>query len=274
MAGKRVALLFLFGTAASTLFMAGCGKKVPPEPMAPGDIMDYKVLFAQNCAACHGENGLGGPAMRLNDPVYLSLVPSQVIHDTIANGRPGTPMPAFSQEHSGPLNPKQIDALVNGIEQNWGKPRVDPKSLPPYAAQSAGDPRRGLAVFSRACALCHGDRGPAGSIRDPAFLSLISNQNLRTIVIVGRAQFAMPDFRSPVHMLGRPMTDREITDVVAYLASLRPAEAQVAHAQESGSGMPDASSRGNEGSGYGPRSPHLQKEEGNKTGKSSMPGGK
>lgn len=258
--------------------------------------MDYKTLFAQNCAGCHGENGSGAAVQRLNDPVYLALVPEKTIHDTIENGRPGTLMPAFAREHAGPLYPKQINALVAGIEQNWGKPRADPHGLPPYAAQHPGDAATGLKVFNKACAMCHGEHGAVGPITNPSFLSLISDQNLRTIVIIGRPKLGMPDWRSPIHMLGRPMNDAEITDVVAYLSSLRPSPAQGAetnaqtsgkgaaahspspgaHVNENGTGQTDgAMGKGNEGSGHGSGSPRQQKGEGNKSGgKSSIRGGK
>jgi cytochrome c oxidase cbb3-type subunit 3/ubiquinol-cytochrome c reductase cytochrome c subunit len=48
---------------------------------------------------------------------------------------------------------------------------------------------------------------------------LVSDQGLRTIVITGRPELGAPDWRGnvPEH----PMTDQEITDVVAWLASRR-----------------------------------------------------
>ena len=55
---------------------------------------------------------------------------------------------------------------------------------------------------------------------DKAYLSLITDQGLRTIVITGRPDFNAPDWRNNV--AGHPMSDQEITDVVAWLASQRP----------------------------------------------------
>jgi hypothetical protein len=67
--------------------------------------------------------------------------------------------------------------------------------------------------------------GLVGAINDPAFLSLISDQALRRIAITGRPDLApsMPDFaddnsRPPNY---QPLTSREITDLVAFLASWR-----------------------------------------------------
>jgi cytochrome c oxidase cbb3-type subunit 3/ubiquinol-cytochrome c reductase cytochrome c subunit len=58
-----------------------------------------------------------------------------------------------------------------------------------------------------------------GSIVDPSLLALLSNQDLRTLVIVGLPQFSAPDWRNDLP--GHPMTDQQISDVVAWLASHR-----------------------------------------------------
>jgi len=57
-------------------------------------------------------------------------------------------------------------------------------------------------------------------VTNASYLSLISDQGLRTIVITGRPDFGAPDWRGNVPH--RPMTDQEISDVVAWLSSRRP----------------------------------------------------
>jgi cytochrome c oxidase cbb3-type subunit 3 len=52
-----------------------------------------------------------------------------------------------------------------------------------------------------------------------SFLALVSDQALRTIIITGRPELGAPDWRGNVP--GKPMSDQEITDVVAWLASHR-----------------------------------------------------
>ena len=83
--------------------------------------------------------------------------------------------------------------------------------------------QRGEAAFRTYCASCHGARGegtPKGSaITDDSFLALISDQGLRTVVIAGRPDLGAPDWRGNVP--GRPMSEQEVTDVVAWLASQR-----------------------------------------------------
>lgn len=217
---------------AGVMALAACnlpGKPTPADVVKPpAERLDPVVLYKQNCAGCHGADGRLGPAPPIGDPVYLALVDDDTLRSTISKGRPGTAMSAFAQSEGGMLTSRQIDAIVRGIRQRWSKPDVlQSGTAPPYAAQSAGNPQQGAAVFKTSCASCHGADGKGtakvGSIVDPNYLSLISNQGLRTIVIIGRPDFNAPDWRNNVP--GHPMTDQEITDVVAWLAAQRPAGA-------------------------------------------------
>ena len=193
------------------------------DAIPPSQILDFSVLYGQNCAGCHGTDGKGGAALALANPVFLAIADDIVIRSIAANGVPGTPMPAFAQSAGGMLTDKQIDALVVGI-RSWAKP--DPfrdTTLPPYAAEAPGDPRRGADSYQTFCSSCHGVDGRGGSkassIVDGSYLALVSDQELRTIVIAGRPEQGAPDWRSDVE--GRPMSEREITDVVAWLAAKR-----------------------------------------------------
>jgi hypothetical protein len=56
-------------------------------------------------------------------------------------------------------------------------------------------------------------------VTNPAYLSLVSDQGLRTVVITVRPDFGAPDWRGNVP--GHPMTDQDIADVVAWLSSQR-----------------------------------------------------
>ena len=62
--------------------------------------------------------------------------------------------------------------------------------------------------------------GKVGSIVDGSYLALVSDQGLRTTVIVGVPDLGAPDWRRNVP--GRPLTDQEISDVVAWLVAQRP----------------------------------------------------
>lgn len=229
----------------ATLALPSCshlsGKPAPgPEVPRPDSILDPVVLFNQNCAGCHGADGQKGPAMALSDPLYLAIVDDDTLRMTITRGRPGTAMSAFAQKEGGMLTDEQINAIVRGIRERWGKPdKLAGVAAPPYAAKIVGNAQRGEIVYATFCASCHGSGGAggpkAGSVTNGAYLSLISDQGLRTIVITGRPDFDAPDWRGNVP--GRPMTDQEITDVVAWLVAQRPRGAQTALSSSSG-GLP------------------------------------
>ena len=239
--------------AVSSLALALCaalgcslpGKPAPgPEVPNPDTILDSKVLYNQNCAGCHGADGREGAAPALGDPVYLALASDDDMRTVISKGRPGTTMSAFAEKEGGMLTDAQVDSIIHGIRQRWSNPgAVSGVTLPPYAAKSAGDAQRGQAAYAKFCASCHGDGtagGPkAGSVLVPAYLSLVTDQGLRTVVITGRPDFNAPDWRNNIP--GQPMTDQDITDVVAYLVAHRPAAARMPGMATPPSGTPSHS---------------------------------
>ena len=199
--------------------------RMEPEAIAPDQVLDFNVLYRENCSGCHGSNGKSGPAPPLGDPTYLALVDDATIRRIATNGVPGTSMPAFAQSAGGMLTDKQIDVLVNGIRARWSNPHaLDGLNLPPYSAPAAGDASRGANVYASYCASCHGPKGAGGqkggSIIDGSFLALTSDQGLRTAVIVGRPELGFPDWRNDAP--GHPMSAQEISDVVAWMAAQRP----------------------------------------------------
>lgn len=211
-------------------FVAGCGgasgqRLTEAQAVAPDKLLDFGVLYSTNCAACHGADGRGGASIALADPVYLAMADDDVLRGVTADGVRGTPMPAFASRSGGTLTDQQVTAIVNGIRTRWAKPSaVAGLDVPPYADPSPGDPQRGGAVFAAYCARCHGDRGQgareASSIVDGAYLALVSDQGLRTIVITGRPEIGAPDWRG--NASGTAMSPQEISDVVAWLSAQRP----------------------------------------------------
>ena len=211
------------------LALVGCDI-LPGKPRAPGGeetastpVMSFDALYGKQCAGCHGTGGRLGAARPLNDPVYLALVPAERLRHVIAEGVPGTAQPAFATSAGGGLTEEQIDALVQGLVRAWARPEATKSSqVPPYAA-ALGDPDRGKAVYAAACAGCHGADGrggpKAGSVTDPSYLALVSDQYLRTTVIAGRADLGMPDWRG--YISGRPLAPVEIADVVGWLVAQR-----------------------------------------------------
>jgi cytochrome c oxidase cbb3-type subunit III len=211
----------------------------------PDGIVNFDYLYARNCAGCHGVDGKGGAAIGLGDPVYLAIADDATILRVTADGVPGTAMPAFAQRSGGMLTDEQVKTIVTGIRTRWSKPNIlEGANAPPYSASSPGDPGRGAAVYVSYCSSCHGAGGRgtkrASSIVDGSFLGLVSNQGLRTTVIVGRPELGAPDWRGDVPgktlpgktmpgktmsgktMSGKTMSAQDVSDVVAWLAAQRP----------------------------------------------------
>src|ERR1700741_3949238 len=221
-AGAIVAVATVLACVACSSLPSAYG----PDPTVetPNDVVDFKQLYAQNCAGCHGADGKGGAAIALANPVFLAIADDTVIRHIASNGAPGTPMPAFAQSAGGILAEKQIDAIVSGIRL-WAKPNaVGNQTLPPYTAPVPGDPQHGADAYRTYCSSCHGADGRGGtkasSIVDGSYLALVSDQQLRTVVIAGRPELGAPDWRGDVE--GRPMSAQDISDVVAWLSSQRP----------------------------------------------------
>jgi cytochrome c oxidase cbb3-type subunit III len=225
---RRAVLAATAGLAAA--LVAACGR-LPGRPgpdsveIRPDKVTSFEVLYSENCAACHGPNGRGaGAALGLANPVYLAIADDAVLTRATAQGGPGSLMPAFARSAGGELTDQQIAILVAGIRA-WASPGALGGAVPPAYAVGPGDAARGAAVFAEACASCHGAGGAgqdgAGSLVDGSFLGLVSDQGLRTTVIAGRPDIGHPDWRGDRG--GAPLTGEQVSDVVAWLASMRPA---------------------------------------------------
>ena len=213
----------------AAMLLSGCGSPdgqphKGSETLAPNEVLEFGTLYAENCAGCHGAEGRGGAAIALADPVYLAIADDTAIRKVVANGVRGTAMPAFAESAGGMLTDKQIDVITSEIRSRWSRPGILGAANPPsYAAKSAGIIPRGELAYKTYCESCHGPGGhgaaKGSSITDDSFLALVSDQGLRTMVITGRPELGAPDWRGDAP--GKPMSDQDITDVVAWLASRR-----------------------------------------------------
>ena len=125
----------------------------PAAILADNELTEYvkrsgKVLFGDNCAACHGQNGAGAYvkdglfAPKLNDDDWLFGGKIDDIYASITGGRQGM-MPAQKDN----VSAAEIDTLANAIAQG------NATSTPLFAAKG--------------CTACHGEDGkgmaPMGS---------------------------------------------------------------------------------------------------------------
>ena len=214
------------------LSLLGCrgvpGKPLPgSEAKRPDQVLDFATLYQENCSACHGEHGRMGAAISLANPTYLSFAGTANLQRITANGVPGTLMPPFSNGSSGMLTDQQIAVLTHGMIELWSKPSPLAALSPiAYAATLQGDPTRGAHLFVSTCSQCHGADGTGssatttstGSLVDPTYLALISDQALRSIIVAGQPGQGMP---GSDEVAAHPLTDQDVTDIVAWLAAHR-----------------------------------------------------
>jgi mono/diheme cytochrome c family protein len=232
--------------ATALIAFSGCAR-FPGVPTAAADVsrpdkqLDFRVLYKQTCSGCHGDNGRGGAAISLNNPVYLAFAGADNLRNATGKGMNSTMMPAFASSSGGMLTEQQVDALVQGMVHEWSRPSdLSGVALPPYAAAVPGNPNDGQKAYTAACSRCHGSDGtgihpsannPAPtqdatphSIVDPTYLELVSDQGLRSIVVAGHPGASTPDWRT--YIAGRALTPQEITDIVAWLSARRTSAAQ------------------------------------------------
>lgn len=213
--------------ATCCVALAGCdwmpGKPVEKRDkwQPPTAVVDFKTLFAENCQGCHGDGTSVSGAISLNNPTYLAVVPQDTFRQVVANGIPGTKMPPFAAQNGGMLTDAQIDILVKGIFA-WAKPLPAGVTLPPYAAPP-GNAANGETLYAAYKAAIEKSAGPKmlrdGFMTNPAFLGLVSDQYLRTLILAGRPELGIADFQTVIP--GRPLSDTDISDLTAWLISQR-----------------------------------------------------
>lgn len=90
-----------------------------------GDPARAKPVYDEQCARCHGAEGEGGQYVDIANPELLGSASDGFLQYAIANGRPGTPMPAFADT----LPAETIDDLV-ALLRSWQ--RMPPSGDVPY----------------------------------------------------------------------------------------------------------------------------------------------
>jgi len=117
----------------------------PAAILADKELTEYvtrsgKVLFGDNCAACHGQNGIGthdkqglfAPVLNDDDWLYSGTIGG--IHESIAGGRQG-----MMTAQKGVLSDAEIDTLAKAVAEG------NPTSTPLFA--------------EKGCTACHGVDG-------------------------------------------------------------------------------------------------------------------
>ena len=220
----------------ATLAVTGCdwmpGKPTEADkPVIQTTISNFHTLWTVHCSGCHGADGRWGPARPLNDPLYLAVANKEYVTKIVTKGINHTLMPAFAMDEGGPMTTKQVQDVVDGMWEHWANNTAVKKLDLPKLTADAGNASRGKETFGTYCGHCHGqdgNGGKAGSVVNPTFLALSSDQALRSAIICGRIDLGMPNYAgySGGHLHSKrselsPLTDRQISDIVAWLASHR-----------------------------------------------------
>ncbi len=108
-------------------------QEIPPVAAVDGDPNNGFTIYQQNCVACHGEEGEGRIGRNLHE-AFDSIAPGAYAIDVISTGIDGTLMPAWEQEHGGPLTGDDINdvaAYVLSIqEEGGGRPPTGEQPAP------------------------------------------------------------------------------------------------------------------------------------------------
>lgn len=169
-------------------------------------------LYAENCAACHGDNGEGGVGPGLNSSELLKTTSDEALFNLTRTGVPGTIMPAWGQTFGGPFTDEQIAQMVAFI-RDWELTAPEPTP-----AATIPDPVRGALIYSQTCFVCHGQDGSgtdlAPALNDPERLNKLNDAWYRATIAHGRPAKGMPTW-------GTVLSPAQINDLVALLAAWR-----------------------------------------------------
>lgn len=174
-----------------------------------------RALYAENCAACHGEEGEGSVGPALNSKGLLRTTPDGILFALTRTGVPGTRMPAWGQAFGGPLTNEQVDHLVAYIRA-WepSAPEIESEVREPDAA-------RGASLFASTCFICHGEDGAgteaAPAINDLDRLHQFDDAWYRGVIANGRPAKGMPTW-------GTVLSPEQIGDLVALIGAWRRGE--------------------------------------------------
>jgi cytochrome c oxidase cbb3-type subunit III len=197
---------------AGLVLQPGCSSE-ESRPAASSTAAAGAQSYEKTCALCHGKNGEGyvaDNATALRSATFLETASDDYLVRSIARGRPGTTMSAWSRTRGGPYD----DAAMAGIVAYMRTWQTSP-SMPLSSKPIAGDPILGAATYAAKCASCHGatgSEGPNVRLANAEFLDVASDEFLRYAIVNGRPGTTMKGF-------GGELAAQDIADVVALLRS-------------------------------------------------------
>jgi len=98
-----------------------------------GEAARGELVYEQQCRACHGERGVGGPELQIGGQSFLQSASDGFLRHAVKTGRPPTPMLAYEAK----LSPEQIEDVVTLI-RSWQALAVEPSRATPQAPLPLG----------------------------------------------------------------------------------------------------------------------------------------
>jgi mono/diheme cytochrome c family protein len=236
-------------------------------------------LFAQNCSACHGQFGEGGPnPARAGDIIppistaeFLKTRDDTTLRNIISQGQPSLGMPSFGDANGGPFSDEQLDAVVEYLRSWEANPPVEEpptfatETPPPTPEGSAPTPEpipslTGGQLYAIACASCHGAQGEGGvgpalntqdfqdKYDDQALFDTISNGHTATPMVAWGENLSAEQIQLLVYylrVLGGTPPATPVASSVSFsrqVAPLLQTRCQVCHNQKTTFGGWDSTS--------------------------------
>jgi len=178
-----------------------------------------EALYTQNCAICHGTDGMGGMGAQLASQTFLESASTQYLKQTIRLGRPGRIMPSFYW-----MPERDIEAIISFIDR-W---RKTPARTWPGSTIN-GDATAGKNLFISHCASCHGKQAGGGkgtgmhfsrptnlpvtapALNNQGLLNAMPDHMLRHMIQQKRVNSLMPS----ADQLG--LNTRQVNNIVSYI---------------------------------------------------------
>ncbi|MFC1996785.1 c-type cytochrome [Chloroflexota bacterium] len=195
---------------------------------ASGTSLDIgQDLYANNCIACHGDFGEGGPNPARRDDViapistaeYLKTRDDHTLRSIVAQGQPNFGMSPFGSSFGGPLDDEQIDAIV-AFMRSW---EADPPVELPPEVDTSSVKLSADEVYLQLCAQCHGQDGlglVGPSLRDPDFRSQNTAQDIFETISNGHEA-------TPMIRWGDLLSGGTIEELTNFILGLEATEAGV-----------------------------------------------
>lgn len=165
------------------------------------------VIYQQDCAACHGADGLGTPRAP-----SLKGVGEAAVDFELTTGRMPKKDVASKQPPFSPILPeadiKALDQYVTALVAHGGPgiPTVNP---------TAGTSAHGHVLFDEDCAACHNWSGSGGILFDRPVPSVTEATPTQLGEAVRIGPVAMPIFGP------KELNSQQVNDIAAYLQSMK-----------------------------------------------------